>query len=84
MATGFATFAGSILAERALAHPGHALEVVSASSPAHYFLQPEHALLVFGFVAAVAGVGYVIRSRNKSHRLAPAYLRASGRHERRA
>ncbi len=37
----------------ASAHPGHAHVVVSAASPWHYWLQPEHAL-VTGVLLAIA------------------------------
>lgn len=56
------------LASRSLAHPGHPYEVVPADSPAHYWGQPEHAIifLLAGILFAtmlVAAAGYRRRLR---------------------
>jgi hypothetical protein len=46
----------------ASAHPGHG--TIPADSPAHYVLEPVHALPVVAIVAAIAGV-LVYRRRNR-------------------
>ena len=46
---------GSLVAQ---AHPGHAQELVSAESPWHYWLQPEHAMFS-GVVLAMLG-GFIL------------------------
>jgi hypothetical protein len=52
LAVGLASTSNSL----ALAHSGHTVEVVSAHSPLHYMLQPEHA--VGGLLlAAVTALG---------------------------
>lgn len=45
-----------LIAGNAWAHPGHAVQIISPDSPAHYFLQPEHllaALAVLGITLTI-------------------------------
>lgn len=58
------------LAPAAYAHPGHAHEVVSAASPWHYWLQPEHAIINGTLLAIGAGVATVAYSRWQAARRA--------------
>lgn len=47
----------------ALAHPGHLVEVVPASAPSHYLLQPEHAAFTLFVVATMAGTALWLRRK---------------------
>ncbi len=61
------------------AHPGHAREVVSAESPWHFVLQPEHALTTGIGVAIVAGLAGVttlrIQSKQRQPKMQPIRVR---------
>ena len=42
---GLAGLLVDVNAQALLAHPGHAVEVIPASAPGHWWLQPEHAAI---------------------------------------
>lgn len=54
-------------AQPALAHPGHAVELVPSSSASHYLLQPEHAMI---WLAAVCAAGFLCRILTRRPKLA--------------
>lgn len=56
----------------AYAHPGHAHEIVTAESPWHYLLQPEHALITGIALAVISGffvTGYLRMMVKRNQRL---------------
>lgn len=65
----------ALISPAVYAHPGHAHEVVSAASPWHYWLQPEHALINGTLLAVAVGLATLTYSRwqaaRNANRLTP-------------
>lgn len=52
-----------------LAHPGHSVDVVPASSPTHYVLQPEHGAGLLAFALLAFLVVRMVRRIHSAHAL---------------
>ncbi|RMF45389.1 MAG: hypothetical protein D6753_00220 [Planctomycetota bacterium] len=62
MATaGLTGFSIAVIGGRAVAHPGHAVEVLPATNPAHWIAQPEHGVYWVMVVVGAAVLARLIR-----------------------